>query len=85
MLILDNIGYVEQSPEKTEVLFFTLIASRSYRTALDADHRRLHLHDCGSGFFQKSPMATTAPIDRLIPIARTILEFHVPSSGTSEA
>jgi DNA replication protein DnaC len=74
LLILDDIGYVQQSAEETEVLF-TLMAERYERRSL--------LITSNLVFSQwdrifKSPMTTAAAIDRLVHHA-TILEFDVPS------
>ena len=77
LLILDDIGYVKQSPEEAEVLF-TLIAERY--------ERRSMLITSNLVFSQwekifKDPMATAAAIDRLVHHA-AILEFNVPSYRT---
>jgi DNA replication protein DnaC len=77
LLILDDIGYVKQSPEEAEVLF-TLIAERYER------HSMLITSNLVFSEWErifKDPMATAAAIDRLVHHA-TILEFNVPSYRT---
>lgn len=80
LIILDDIGYVGQSPEEAEVLF-TLMAERY--------ERRSMLITSNLVFSQwdrifKNPMATAAAIDRLVHHA-SILEFDVPSYRTQDA
>jgi DNA replication protein DnaC len=80
LIILDDIGYVGQSPEEAEVLF-TLMAERY--------ERRSMLITSNLVFSQwdrifKNPMATAAAIDRLVHHA-IILEFDVPSYRTEDA
>lgn len=80
LLILDDIGYVEQSPEEAEVLF-TLMAERY--------ERRSMLITSNLVFSQwerifKNPMTTSAAIDRLVHHS-VILEFDVPSYRTEDA
>lgn len=77
LLILDDIGYVKQSPEEAEVLF-TLIAERYERRSMLITSN-LVFSDWERIF--KDPMATAAAIDRLVHHA-TILEFNVPSFRT---
>ena len=77
LLILDDIGYVKQSPEDAEVLF-TLIAERYERHSMLITSN-LVFSDWERIF--KDPMATAAAIDRLVHHA-TILEFNVPSYRT---
>jgi DNA replication protein DnaC len=77
LLILDDIGYVKQSPEEAEVLF-TLIAERYERRSMLITSN-LVFSDWERIF--KDPMATAAAIDRLVHHA-TILEFNVPSYRT---
>ena len=77
VLVLDDIGYVQQSPEEVEVLF-TLMAERY--------ERRSMLITSNLVFSQwdrifKNPMTTAAAIDRLVHHS-TILEFNVPSYRT---
>jgi DNA replication protein DnaC len=80
LLILDDIGYVDQSPEEAEVLF-TLMAERY--------ERRSMLITSNLVFSQwerifKNPMTTSAAIDRLVHHS-VILEFDVPSYRTEDA
>ncbi len=77
LLILDDIGYVRQSPEEAEVLF-TLIAERYERRSMLITSN-LVFSDWERIF--KDPMATAAAIDRLVHHA-VILEFNVPSYRT---
>ena len=74
LLILDDIGYVQQSAEEVEVLF-TLMAERY--------ERRSMLITSNLVFSQwdqifKNPMTTAAAIDRIVHHS-VILEFDVPS------
>lgn len=74
LLILDDIGYVQQSPEEMEVLF-TLLAERYERRSL--------LITSNLVFSQwdrifRNPMTTAAAIDRLVHHS-VILEFDLPS------
>lgn len=80
LIILDDIGYVGQSPDEAEVLF-TLMAERY--------ERRSMLITSNLVFSQwdrifKNPMATAAAIDRLVHHA-VILEIDVPSYRTEDA
>ena len=80
LIILDDIGYVGQSPDEAEVLF-TLMAERY--------ERRSMLITSNLVFSQwdrifKNPMATAAAIDRLVHHA-VILEFDVSSYRTEDA
>ena len=77
LLILDDIGYVKQSPEEAEVLF-TLIAERYERRSLLITSNLVF--SAWEKIF-KDPMATAAAIDRLVHHAM-ILEFNVPSYRT---
>ncbi len=77
LLILDDIGYVKQSPEEAEVLF-TLIAERYERRSMLITSN-LVFSDWERIF--KDPMATAAAIDRLVHHA-VILELNVPSYRT---
>lgn len=77
LLILDDIGYVQQDADEIEVLF-TLMAERY--------ERRSMLITSNLVFSQwdrifKNPMTTAAAIDRLVHHA-VILEFDVPSYRT---
>lgn len=80
LLILDDIGYVEQAPDEAEVLF-TLMAERY--------ERRSMLITSNLVFSQwerifRNPMTTAAAIDRLVHHS-VILEFDVPSFRTDDA
>lgn len=79
-ILIDDIGYVQQSPEEAEVLF-TLLAERY--------ERRSVLITSNLVFSQwerifKDPMATAAAIDRLVHHA-VFLEFEVPSYRTDRS
>lgn len=74
VLILDDLGYVQQSAEETEVLF-TLLSERY--------ERRSTVITSNLVFSQwerifKNPMTTAAAIDRVVHHS-VILEFDVPS------
>ncbi len=80
LLILDDIGYVQQSPDEIEVLF-TLLAERY--------ERRSVLITSNLVFSQwdqifKNPMTTAAAIDRLVHHS-VILEFAVSSYRSASA
>jgi DNA replication protein DnaC len=80
VVVLDDIGYVQQAPEEVEVLF-TLMAERY--------ERRSMLITSNLVFSQwdqifKNPMTTAAAIDRLVHHS-TILEFDVSSYRTEGA
>jgi DNA replication protein DnaC len=80
LIILDDIGYIAQSPEEAEVLF-TLLAERYERHSV--------LITSNLVFSQwerifKNPMTTAAAIDRLVHHS-VILEFDVPSYRTEDA
>ena len=80
LLILDDIGYVQQSPDEAEVLF-TLMAERYERRSL------LITSNLVFGEWErifKNPMTTAAAIDRLVHHS-VILEFDVPSYRTEQA
>lgn len=79
-LILDDIGYVQQSPEEAEVLF-TLMSERYERRSLLISSNLVF--SAWDRIF-KNPMTTAAAIDRVIHHA-TILEFAVPSYRGEEA
>ncbi|MBI5516892.1 MAG: ATP-binding protein [Deltaproteobacteria bacterium] len=70
-LILDDIGYIQQSPDEAEVLF-TLMAERYERRSLLISSN-LVFSEWERIF--KSPMTTVAAIDRLVHHS-TILEFR---------
>jgi DNA replication protein DnaC len=80
LLILDDIGYVQQEPEEVEVLF-TLMAERYERRSLLITSN-LVFSEWDRIF--KNPMTTAAAIDRLVHHS-VILEFDVPSYRTAEA
>jgi DNA replication protein DnaC len=80
LLILDDIGYVQQAPEEVEVLF-TLMAERYERRSILITSN-LVFSEWDRIF--KNPMTTAAAIDRLVHHS-TILEFNVPSFRTASA
>jgi DNA replication protein DnaC len=77
VLVLDDIGYVQQSPEEVEVLF-TLMAERYERRSMLITSN-LVFSEWDRIF--RNPMTTAAAIDRLVHHS-TILEFNVPSYRT---
>ena len=79
-LIIDDLGYVQQSREEMEVLF-TLIADRYERTSILLSSN-LPFSKWEQIF--KDPMTTAAAIDRLVHRS-TILELNVPSIRLEEA
>lgn len=80
LLVLDDIGYVQQAPEEVEVLF-TLMAERYERRSMLITSN-LVFSEWDRIF--KNPMTTAAAIDRLVHHS-TILEFDVPSYRTEGA
>jgi len=80
LVVLDDIGYVQQSGEEAEVLF-TLLAER-YERRSTAITSNLVFSDWDRIF--KNTMATTAAIDRLVHHS-VILEFDVTSYRTEKA
>lgn len=80
VLILDDIGYVQQSAEEVEVLF-TLFAERYERRSMVITSN-LVFSQWDQIF--KNPMTTAAAIDRIVHHA-TILEFKVASYRTEQA
>lgn len=80
VLVLDDIGYVQQAPEEVEVLF-TLMAERYERRSMLITSN-LVFSEWDRIF--KNPMTTAAAIDRLVHHS-TILEFDVPSYRTEGA
>ncbi len=80
VLVLDDIGYVQQAPEEVEVLF-TLMAERYERKSMLITSN-LVFSEWDRIF--KNPMTTAAAIDRLVHHS-TILEFDVSSYRTEEA
>jgi len=79
-LIIDDLGYLPQGTDESEVLF-TLIAERYERRALGITSNLLFSQ--WDRIFQ-NPMATAAAIDRLVHHS-VILEFSVPSYRTAVA
>lgn len=77
VLILDDIGYVQQAPEEVEVLF-TLMAERYERRSMLITSN-LVFSEWDRIF--RNPMTTAAAIDRLVHHS-VILEFNVPSYRT---
>ena len=80
LLILDDIGYVQQAPDEVEVLF-TLMAERYERRSMLITSN-LVFSEWEKIF--KNPMTTAAAIDRLVHHSE-ILEFDVPSFRTEDA
>ena len=80
LLILDDIGYVQQAPDEIEVLF-TLLAERYERRSVLITSN-LVFSEWDQIF--KNPMTTAAAIDRLVHHS-TILEFAVPSYRSERA
>lgn len=80
LLILDDIGYVQQAADEVEVLF-TLMAERYERRSLLITSN-LSFGDWGRIF--KDPMTTAAAIDRLVHHS-VLLEFPGPSYRADEA
>ena len=80
LLILDDIGYVQQNAEEAEVLF-TLLAER-YECRSTALTSNLVFSEWDRIF--KNKMATAAAIDRLVHHS-VILEFDVASYRTERA
>jgi len=78
LLILDDLGYVQQDPDEMEVLF-TLLAERYERRSLLITSNLVF--SAWDRIFQ-NPMTTAAAIDRLVHHS-TILEFDVPSYRTA--
>ena len=79
-LLLDDLGYLPQGTEESEVLF-TLIAERYERRSLGITSN-LVFSEWERIF--ANPMATAAAIDRVVHHA-VILEFDVPSYRTDAA
>ena len=80
VVVLDDLGYVQQSREEMEVLF-TLLAERYERGSV-----MLSSNLAFSGWEQifKDPMTTAAAIDRLVHHC-VILELNVPSYRAEQA
>lgn len=79
LLILDDIGYVQQAPDEIEVLF-TLLAERYERRSVLITSN-LVFSEWGQIF--KNPMTTAAAIDRLVHHS-VILEFALVPSYRSD-
>jgi DNA replication protein DnaC len=80
VLLLDDLGYIQQSPEEAEVLF-TLLAERYERRSVILTSNLVF------GQWERifrDQMATAAAIDRLVHHS-VILEFDVPSYRTDRA
>jgi len=80
VVILDDLGYVQQTPDEAEVLF-TLMAERYERRSLILTSN-LVFSEWDRIF--KNPMTTAAAIDRLVHHA-TILEIDRPSVRAEDA
>jgi DNA replication protein DnaC len=80
VLLLDDIGYVQQNAEEVEVLF-TLMSERYERRSLMITSN-LVFSDWGQIF--KNPMTTAAAIDRVVHHS-IILEFPRPSFRAEQA
>jgi len=80
VLILDDLGYVQQDAAEAEVLF-TLLAERYERRSLVITSN-LVFSQWDQIF--RNPLATAAAIDRIVHHS-VILEFDVPSYRTAEA
>ncbi len=80
VIILDDLGYVQQSAEEVEVLF-TLMAERYERRSMIITSN-LVFGEWDQIF--KNPMTTAAAIDRIVHHS-VILEFDGPSIRAEEA
>ena len=80
MLVLDDLGYVQQSAEETAVLF-TLMSERYERRSMVITSN-LVFSQWDQIF--KNPMTTASAIDRVVHHS-VILEFDVPSYRTEKA
>jgi DNA replication protein DnaC len=80
VLVLDDIGYVQQGADETEVLF-TLMSERYERRSMVITSN-LVFSQWDQIF--KNPMTTASAIDRLVHHS-AILEFDVPSFRTEKA
>jgi DNA replication protein DnaC len=79
-LLIDDIGYVQQSRDEMEVLF-TLLAERYERSSVLITS---NLPFSGWESIFKDPMTTAAAIDRLVHHS-VILELNVPSYRITQA
>ena len=80
LLVIDDLGYLPQGADESEVLF-TLIAERYERRSLGITSN-LVFSEWEKIF--ANPMATAAAIDRIVHHS-VILEFDMPSYRTGEA
>ena len=80
VILLDDLGYVQQSPEEAEVLF-TLLAERYERRSVMVTSNLIFSQ--WDRIF-RDQMATAAAIDRLVHHA-VLLEFDVPSFRTDRS
>ena len=80
VILLDDLGYVQQSPEEAEVLF-TLLAERYERRSVMVTSNLVFSQ--WDRIF-RDQMATAAAIDRLVHHA-VVLEFDVPSYRTDRS
>lgn len=80
VLLLDDIGYVQQNEDEVEVLF-TLMAERYERRSMIVTSNLLFSE--WNRIF-KNPLTTAAAIDRVVHHA-VILEFNVPSYRSEQA
>jgi DNA replication protein DnaC len=80
VLLLDDVGYVQQSPEEAEILF-TLLAERYERRSVCITSNLIFAQ--WDRIF-RDQMATAAAIDRLVHHS-VLLEFDVPSFRTEQA
>ena len=80
VLLLDDVGYVQQSPDEAEILF-TLLAERYERRSVVITSNLIFAQ--WDRIF-RDQMATAAAIDRLVHHS-VLLEFDVPSFRTEHA
>jgi DNA replication protein DnaC len=80
LVVLDDIGYVQQTPDEIEVLFTFLAERYERRSVLITSN--LVFSEWDRIF--KNPMTTAAAIDRLVHHS-VILEFAVPSYRSEKA
>jgi DNA replication protein DnaC len=80
VLILDDLGYVQQSREEMEVLF-TLLAERYERGSVLLTS---NLPFSGWEAISKDPMTTAAAIDRLVHHS-VIVELNISSYRAEQA
>lgn len=80
VLILDDVGYIQQSPDEAEILF-TLLAERYERRSVFITSNLMFTQ--WDRIF-RDQMATAAAIDRLVHHS-VLLEFEVPSFRTEHA